>query len=116
MSTQIHLNPDLLATGKSLFRKSSGPVPSSRNVFIRPFVHLLFVLIVILSPGASFGTATGGYTFSNCSAGANYIEFQVNLTNTSTAGEVLYLITASPIRINHAAGIVPAGPNTFTFQ
>lgn len=116
MSTQIHLNPDLLAAGKSLFRKSSGSIRSSRNVFIRPFVHLLFFLIVILSPRVSFGTATGGYTFSNCAAGANYIEFQVNLTNTSTAGEVLYLNASSPIRINHAAGIVPAGTNTFIFQ
>ena len=75
---------------------------------------ILFVLM-FTSVTQMFATATGGYTFSNCSAGANYIEFQINLTNTSTAGEVIYLNTASPIRINHAAGIVPAGPNTFTF-
>ncbi|MFN6091046.1 MAG: hypothetical protein ACK44N_01370, partial [Bacteroidota bacterium] len=75
---------------------------------------ILFVLM-FTSVTNMFAVATGGYTFSNCSAGANYIEFQINLTNTSTAGEVIYLNTASPIRINHAAGIVPAGTNTFTF-
>ena len=76
---------------------------------------ILFVLM-FTSVTQMFATATGGYTFSNCTAGANYIEFQMNLTNTSTAGEVLYLVTASPLRINHAAGIVPAGTNTYTFQ
>jgi len=75
---------------------------------------ILFVLM-FTSVTQMFATATGGYTFSNCTAGANYFEFQLNLTNTSTAGEVLYLNTASPIRINHAAGIIPAGTNTFTW-
>ncbi|MFM7014732.1 MAG: T9SS type A sorting domain-containing protein [Bacteroidota bacterium] len=75
---------------------------------------ILFVLM-FTSVTQMFATAVGGYTFTQCGAGANYIEFQLNLTNSSTASEVLYLVTASPIRINHAAGIVPAGTNTFTF-
>ena len=76
---------------------------------------ILFVLM-FTSVTQMFATATGGYTFTNCATGANYFEFQLNLTNTSTAGEVLYLQTPSPIRINHAPGIVPTGTNTFTFQ
>ena len=75
---------------------------------------ILFVLM-FTSVTQMFATATGGYTFSQCAAGANYIEFQLNLTNTSTAGEVLYLNTASPIRFIHAVGIVPTGTNTFTW-
>ena len=75
----------------------------------------ILFLLMFTSVTKMFATATGSYTFTNCTAGANFIEFQLNLTNTSTANEVIYLITPSPIRITHAAGIIPTGTNTFTW-
>ena len=74
-----------------------------------------FLLFMLFKVSSSFGTAKGTLSLSNCTAGSNYIEYQINVTNTSDAGETIYMNSYTP-RINHLVGIVPAGTNTFTFQ
>ncbi len=75
----------------------------------------LLLLMFLFKITYSYGTATGQMSVTQCGAGSNYIEFQIDFNNNSTAGETIYLNSVAPIRINHAAGIVPAGTNTFTW-
>ena len=83
------------------------------SVSIKRF--LFIILLLSTSFNQIFANPIGDYSISNCTVGANFFEFQLNLTNSSTSGEIIYLCSASPIRINHAAGIIPSGTNTFTW-
>jgi hypothetical protein len=83
------------------------------SVSIKRF--LFIILLLSTNFNQIFANPVGDYSISNCTVGANFFEFQLNLTNSSTSGEIFHLCSASPIRINHAAGIIPSGTNTFTW-
>ena len=72
-------------------------------------------LLVLLSQVQySSGTANATLSTTACATGANYFEFQLNITNTSSASETLYINTPGTWRFNHGAGIVPTGTNTYS--
>ena len=81
----------------------------------RKRVLLLNFFLLLIVGFRAWPAATVNLSLTQCAAGTNWIEYQYNVSNTSTAGEVLYIQTLSPIRINHGAAIVPAGTSTFTF-
>ncbi|MFM9051982.1 MAG: hypothetical protein ACKOKF_06660 [Bacteroidota bacterium] len=75
------------------------------------------VLMAVLFQGRSAsGAAFVNMYTEQCAAGSNWIEFRQMITNTSTAGETLYIQAPGTWRMNHSAAIVPAGTNTFTLQ
>jgi len=74
------------------------------------------LLVLLFRAEVSKSTALVNMYTTNCTAGANYIEFQLNITNSSTAGETLYINTAGTWRMVHGAGIVPTGTNTYTMS
>lgn len=90
------------------------------SIFLRPF-PLWVVLWTLLGLAIRVeASAQGQYTVTASADGSNFFEFEVSFSNTSTAGEVLYIQQFSPLRITHAASIVPAVPtggaaNAYTF-
>lgn len=77
---------------------------------------IIFTLLLNLLHVNSFGAAHVTISAGPCSAGVDYIEFQINVSNSSTGGETLYISSPGPWRITHLASILPTGANTFSFD
>ncbi|MFM9027948.1 MAG: SprB repeat-containing protein, partial [Bacteroidota bacterium] len=74
----------------------------------------IFLLVLLFQNQTAQGAATVNMYTDQCASGSNYFEFRLMITNTSTAGETLYIQAPGTWRINHGAAIVPSGTNTYS--
>ncbi|MFM2207044.1 MAG: hypothetical protein RL213_1019 [Bacteroidota bacterium] len=78
-------------------------------------VFLALAVLSVVNPYSSKAAAHVDLFTDSCSVGTDYFEFRIFITNSSTAGETVYL-SSSTFRMTHATLIVPAGSQTYDFS
>ncbi|MFM9050852.1 MAG: hypothetical protein ACKOKF_00855, partial [Bacteroidota bacterium] len=73
------------------------------------------LLACLFQSRTAYSAAQVNMYTDQCAAGTNFIEFRMMITNTSTAGETLYINTPGAWRMNYGSTMASATGNTFTF-
>lgn len=86
-----------------------------RPGLLRSALIMVTVSLRLLIPDKVMAAAHVELYTDSCTAGTDYFEFRLFITNNSTAGETLYL-SSGTIRFTHGTSIVPSGTQSYDFM